>query len=210
MIYQVRSIIAGLIVLMGLVHTGFAFPVQGHDINELWFISAGITLIFSGLLNIAAVVNCEQRWLSYVTISSNTIMLALFLYARQFLKELQVYTGIYLFLALLLLQAFQLKKRKPYQQYKHPVSTKDKIFSEPLSNTEVVPIFRMFDKAKAIEFYIDWLGFTIDWEHRFEENLPLYMQVSKSRHKATLVRTSRGCRTRRKAIHNLRWAPRIS
>ena len=42
----------------------------------------------------------------------------------------------------------------------------------------VIPILRIFDEAKAKEFYVDWLGFKIDWEHRFEENFPLYMQVS--------------------------------
>jgi uncharacterized glyoxalase superfamily protein PhnB len=37
----------------------------------------------------------------------------------------------------------------------------------------------MFDEAKAKEFYVDFLGFKIDWQHRFEEGLPLYMQVSR-------------------------------
>ena len=32
---------------------------------------------------------------------------------------------------------------------------------------------------KAKEFYIEWLGFKIDWEHRFGENFPLYFQISK-------------------------------
>ena len=41
------------------------------------------------------------------------------------------------------------------------------------------PILRIFDEAKAREFYVDFLGFTIDWEHRFEPGAPLYMQVSK-------------------------------
>jgi uncharacterized glyoxalase superfamily protein PhnB len=35
----------------------------------------------------------------------------------------------------------------------------------------------MFDVDKALEFYRDYLDFSIDWEHRFEEGLPLYMQV---------------------------------
>ncbi len=43
---------------------------------------------------------------------------------------------------------------------------------------KVVPILRIFDVDKAIQFYVDWLGFKVDWEHRFEEGLPLYMQVS--------------------------------
>ena len=41
------------------------------------------------------------------------------------------------------------------------------------------PILRIFDEAKAREFYVDFLGFRVDWEHRFEEGLPLYMQISK-------------------------------
>jgi catechol 2,3-dioxygenase-like lactoylglutathione lyase family enzyme len=41
-----------------------------------------------------------------------------------------------------------------------------------------VPILRIFDVAKAKEFYVDWLGFTVDWEHGAEEGLPLYPQVS--------------------------------
>jgi len=42
----------------------------------------------------------------------------------------------------------------------------------------VIPIFRIFDERKAKEFYIDYLGFTLDWEHRFEPELPLYAQIS--------------------------------
>lgn len=48
-----------------------------------------------------------------------------------------------------------------------------------MENTRVIPILRIFDYKKTIEFYIDWLGFIIDWEHRFEENTPVYVQVSK-------------------------------
>jgi uncharacterized glyoxalase superfamily protein PhnB len=42
-----------------------------------------------------------------------------------------------------------------------------------------IPILRIFDQQKAREFYVDFLGFAVDWEHRFEDGLPLYMQVSK-------------------------------
>ena len=45
------------------------------------------------------------------------------------------------------------------------------------SNT--TPILRSFDESKAREFYIDFLGFKVDWEHRFEPETPLYMQVSR-------------------------------
>ncbi|KYH46328.1 glyoxalase [Branchiibius sp. NY16-3462-2] len=43
----------------------------------------------------------------------------------------------------------------------------------------VVPILRIFPGGEAQRFYRDFLGFTIDWEHRFEPGLPLYMQVSR-------------------------------
>jgi uncharacterized glyoxalase superfamily protein PhnB len=42
-----------------------------------------------------------------------------------------------------------------------------------------VPILRMLDEAKAREFYVGFLGFNVDWEHRFDDNAPLYMQVSR-------------------------------
>ena len=41
----------------------------------------------------------------------------------------------------------------------------------------VIPILRSFDEAKAREFYIDFLGFEIEFEHRFSENAPLYLGV---------------------------------
>ena len=44
---------------------------------------------------------------------------------------------------------------------------------------KTTPILRIFDEAKAREFYVDFLGFKVDWEHRFEPGLPLYLQVSK-------------------------------
>jgi catechol 2,3-dioxygenase-like lactoylglutathione lyase family enzyme len=43
----------------------------------------------------------------------------------------------------------------------------------------VTPILRSFDEAKAREFYVDWLEFTVDAEHRFAPELPLYLHVSR-------------------------------
>jgi len=43
-----------------------------------------------------------------------------------------------------------------------------------------VPVIRIFSVEKAREFYLDFLGFSLDWEHRFAEDLPLYAQVSRS------------------------------
>ena len=41
------------------------------------------------------------------------------------------------------------------------------------------PILRIFDLTKAREFYVDFLGFRIDWEHRFGESFPIYLQISR-------------------------------
>ena len=42
-----------------------------------------------------------------------------------------------------------------------------------------VPILRVFDEDKALEFYRDFLGFAVEWTHRFEEHLPAYAQVGR-------------------------------
>ena len=40
-----------------------------------------------------------------------------------------------------------------------------------------VPLLRMFDSAAAYDFYLDYLGFEVQWEHRFEPDLPLYTRI---------------------------------
>jgi len=44
---------------------------------------------------------------------------------------------------------------------------------------EVIPVLRIFDYKKAIEFYVDWLGFKINWEHTFDENTPVYLEIER-------------------------------
>ena len=48
-----------------------------------------------------------------------------------------------------------------------------------MSLSSATPILRIFEEAKAKEFYGSFLGFSVDWEHRFGDEFPLYMQVSK-------------------------------
>ena len=44
---------------------------------------------------------------------------------------------------------------------------------------KAVPVFRIYSYDKAREFYVDFLGFTWDREHRFDDNAPLYARVMK-------------------------------
>jgi hypothetical protein len=43
----------------------------------------------------------------------------------------------------------------------------------------VIPVLRIFDIGKADEFYQGFLGFSVDWDHRFDPNAPLYRQISR-------------------------------
>jgi catechol 2,3-dioxygenase-like lactoylglutathione lyase family enzyme len=43
----------------------------------------------------------------------------------------------------------------------------------------VVPALRITDYARSKAFYVAGLGFRIDWEHRFEPNFPVFLQVSR-------------------------------
>lgn len=51
--------------------------------------------------------------------------------------------------------------------------------SEEIGFAAPIPVLRMFDVVRAYEFYCDYLGFTVDWEHRFGDDFPLYAQVSR-------------------------------
>ncbi len=57
---------------------------------------------------------------------------------------------------------------------------KDGSSAEAVILEQAVPIVRIFDVDKAREFYLGFLGFKIDWEHRYGENYPLYLQISRS------------------------------
>lgn len=49
----------------------------------------------------------------------------------------------------------------------------------PVRFKRSIPIIRIFDVAKAREFYLDYLGFSVDFEHRFHDNAPLFMGISR-------------------------------
>lgn len=49
-----------------------------------------------------------------------------------------------------------------------------------LAVQQAIPTLRIFNVEKAKEFYVDFLGFTVDWKHRFEDVAPVYMQISRA------------------------------
>ena len=40
-----------------------------------------------------------------------------------------------------------------------------------------IPVLRMLDEEKAKAFYLEFLGYEIEWEHRFSPDSPLYLQI---------------------------------
>ncbi|MFT5507921.1 MAG: putative glyoxalase superfamily protein PhnB [Hyphomicrobiaceae bacterium] len=50
---------------------------------------------------------------------------------------------------------------------------------QPPQFGSVTPTLRSFDEAMMREFYVDYLGFEITFEHRFGENFPLYVGLKR-------------------------------
>ena len=44
----------------------------------------------------------------------------------------------------------------------------------------VTPVFQITDYAQAVAFYVDWLGFSIDWEDEPTADGVRYLQISRS------------------------------
>jgi catechol 2,3-dioxygenase-like lactoylglutathione lyase family enzyme len=46
-------------------------------------------------------------------------------------------------------------------------------------NQRVFPQLRMTDWKRTRAFYVDGLGFSVDWEHRFEPGFPVFAQLTR-------------------------------
>ena len=43
----------------------------------------------------------------------------------------------------------------------------------------VIPQLRVTDARASLSFYVDGLGFSVDWEHQFEPGFPLFLQLTR-------------------------------
>lgn len=57
----------------------------------------------------------------------------------------------------------------------------------------VTPQFRITDSRRSVPFYVDGLGFTIDWEHRFEPGFPVFMSLTRAGQTIFLTEHSGDC-----------------
>lgn len=44
----------------------------------------------------------------------------------------------------------------------------------------VIPQLRITQAARSLAFYVDQLGFAVDWQHQFEPGFPLFLQISRA------------------------------
>jgi catechol 2,3-dioxygenase-like lactoylglutathione lyase family enzyme len=58
----------------------------------------------------------------------------------------------------------------------------------------VVPTLRITNYTRSKAFYVDQLGFRVEWEHRFEANFPVFMAVARDGMQIYLSEHSGDCK----------------
>ena len=62
-----------------------------------------------------------------------------------------------------------------------------------LPEQRVVPALRITDYERSKAYYVETLGFTVDWEHRFEPHFPVFMSVVRDGMQIYLTQHSGDC-----------------
>ena len=57
----------------------------------------------------------------------------------------------------------------------------------------VVPVLRISGADSAFAFYVDGLGFTVDWEYRHEPGFPVFAQLTRQGQSVFLTEHSDDC-----------------
>lgn len=60
---------------------------------------------------------------------------------------------------------------------------------------KVIPAFRITDYKRSKVFYVEGMGFQIDWEHRFEPDFPVFVQITKDEMTIYLTEHTGDCET---------------
>ena len=62
-----------------------------------------------------------------------------------------------------------------------------------LPTQRVVPALRITNYERSRTFYVDQLGFRVEWEHRFEPNFPVFMSIARDGMQIYLTEHSGDC-----------------
>ena len=57
----------------------------------------------------------------------------------------------------------------------------------------VIPQLRITNAERSLAFYIDGLGFQVDWQHQFESGYPLFFQITRNEQTIFLTEHSGDC-----------------
>lgn len=96
MISKAHTIVSYLIILFGIIHIYFVHCLDSFDSYALWFIGAGIAIIFTGFINLIRTKSSEKIVFS-ICILTNFITASLFVFALFAMQNPQVYIGIFIF-----------------------------------------------------------------------------------------------------------------
>lgn len=113
--HSLIKIVSYIIILLGIVHISFAFPLYMNT-ETLWFVGAGMAIIFSGLLNLVAIDRGGSKFTKLVAVITNAINCSMFCFALPILKEPQVYAGITIFLITTVAFIVELARHKSLKQ----------------------------------------------------------------------------------------------
>ena len=91
--HSLIKIVSVLIILLGIAHISFAFPLYMNT-DTLWFVGAGMAIIFTGLLNLVAINKGGSKFGKLVAVVVNAFNCGMFCFALLILNEPQVYIGI--------------------------------------------------------------------------------------------------------------------
>lgn len=58
----------------------------------------------------------------------------------------------------------------------------------------VIPQLRVSSAVHSLKFYVDGVGFSVDWDHQFESGYPLFIQVARAGQTIFLAEHSGDCR----------------
>lgn len=94
--HSLIKIASYIIILLGIVHISFAFPLYMNT-DTLWFVGAGMAIIFAGLLNLVAIDKGGSKFTKAIAIITNALNCGMFCFALPILNEPQVYVGITIF-----------------------------------------------------------------------------------------------------------------
>ncbi len=84
--------------------------------DTLWFVGAGMSIIFAGLLNLVAIDRGGSKFTKGIAVITNAFNCAMFCFALPILNEPQVYVAITVFLIATVAFLIQLIRHKSMKQ----------------------------------------------------------------------------------------------